>query len=98
MLVSDFLQNSAQRFPDKVALICGGQRLTYAQIEEQANRVANGLLAMGVQCGDRIAVWLPNSIEAVVAIFAILKAGATFTVINPTTKAGKLGHLFGGRG
>ena len=44
MLVNDFLQSSAERFPDKVALICDGQRLTYAQIEEQANRVANGLL------------------------------------------------------
>jgi len=90
MLVNDFLQNSAGRFPDKVALVCDGQRLTYAQIEERANRIANGLLALGVRRGERVAVWLPNSVEAVVAIFAILKAGATFTVINPTTKPDKL--------
>jgi len=93
MLVNDFLQNSAERLPNKVALICNGHRLTYAQVEEQANRVANGLLALGVQRGERVAVWLPNSVEAVVAIFAILKAGATFTVINPTTKAGKLAYV-----
>jgi len=93
MLVSDFIHNSAERFPDKVALICEGRRLTYAQIEEQANRVANGLLAQGVQRGDRVAIWLPNSVEAVVAIFAILKVGATFTVINPTTKVGKLTYV-----
>ena len=90
MLVNDFLQNNAERFPDKVALVCDGQRLTYAEIESQANRVANGLLSLGVQRGDRVAVWLPNSVETVIAIFAILKAGATFTVVNPTTKAGKL--------
>jgi long-chain acyl-CoA synthetase len=93
MLVNDFLQISAGRFPDKVALVCDGQRLTYAQIEEQANRVANGLLALGVRRGERVAVWLPNSVEAVVAIFAILKAGATFTVINPTTKPDKLAYV-----
>jgi len=93
MLVNDFLQDSAKRFPDKVALVCEGRRLTYAQIEEQANRVANGLLALGVQRGERVAVWLPNSIETVIAIFAILKAGGTFTVINPTTKPGKLAYV-----
>jgi amino acid adenylation domain-containing protein len=93
MLVNDFLQNSAQRFPDKVALVCDGHRLTYAQAEEQANRVANGLLELGIQRGDRVAVWLPNSVETVIAIFAILKAGATFVVINPTTKSGKLTYV-----
>jgi len=93
MLVNDFLQNSAERFPDKVALVCDGQRLTYAQIEEQANQVANGLLALGVRRGERVAVWLPNSVEAVIAIFAILKAGAVFTVVNPTTKPSKLAYV-----
>jgi len=93
MLVNDFLQDSADRFPDKVALICDGHRLTYAQIEEQANRVANALLDLGVQRGDRVAVWLPNSVETVIAIFGILKAGATFTVVNATTKPGKLAYV-----
>ncbi len=93
MLVNDFLQDSAEQFPDKVALVCNGHRLTYADIEEQANQVANGMLALGVRRGARVAVWLPNSVEAVVAIFAILKAGATFTVINSTTKPGKLTYV-----
>ncbi len=93
MLVNDFLQNSAERFPDKIALVCDGHRLTYAEIEEQANRIANGLLALGIERGDRVAIWLPNSVETVVAIFAILKAGATFTVINATTKPSKLAYV-----
>ena len=92
VLVSDFLPNSAARFPDKVALVCDGQRLTYAQIERRANRMANGLLALGVQRGERIAVWMHNSVEAVIAIFAILKAGGTFTVVNPTTRLDKLAY------
>jgi len=93
MLVNDFLQNGAERLPEKVALICDDRRLTYAQIEQRANRVANGLLDLGVQQGDRVAVWLPNSVETVIAIFAILKAGATFVVLNPTTKPGKLTYV-----
>jgi amino acid adenylation domain-containing protein len=93
MLVQDFLHNSSERFPDKIALVCGDQRLTYSQVEKQANRVANGLLDLGIQRGDRVAVWLPNSVESVVAIFGILKAGAVFTVINPTTKLDKLCYV-----
>ena len=93
MLVHEFLENSAKRAPDKVALICAGQRLTYRQVDEDANRVANGLLAAGVQRGDRVAVWLPNSVEVVLAIFGILKAGATFVVVNTTTKVDKLAYV-----
>ncbi|NLF01428.1 MAG: AMP-binding protein [Anaerolineales bacterium] len=95
MLVHDFLQDSADQQPDKVALICDGQRLTYAEIDEQANRVAHGLLAAGVQRGDRVGIWLPNSVEAVVAIFGVLKAGAVFVTINPTTKPDKLAYILG---
>ncbi len=93
MLVHEFLQNSAQRFPDKVALVCDGQRWTYAQLDERANRVANGLRAMGMQRDDRVAIWLPNSAEAVVAIFATLKAGGIFTVLNATTPVEKVARI-----
>jgi long-chain acyl-CoA synthetase len=93
VLVHQFLENSAARTPDKVALICAGQRLTYRQIEEDANRVAHALRSAGVQRGDRVAVWLPNSVEAVLAIFGILKAGGTFVVVNTTTKPDKLAYV-----
>jgi long-chain acyl-CoA synthetase len=93
MLVQDFLQKTAEQTPDKTALICDGQRLTYAQVEEQANQVAHGLMAAGIQRGERVAIWLPNSVEAVIAIFGILKAGATFLVINASTKQDKLAYI-----
>ncbi|MBN2392356.1 MAG: AMP-binding protein [Anaerolineae bacterium] len=93
MLVHEFLENSAKRTPEKVALICAGQRLTYRQVDAEANRVANGLLAAGIQRGDRVVIWLPNSVEAVLAIFGILKAGATFVVLNTTTKPDKLAYV-----
>jgi amino acid adenylation domain-containing protein len=88
--VERFLEGSAQRLPDKIALVCGNRRLTYADVDRQANRLARGLIAAGVRRGDRVAIYLDNSIEAVLGIFAALKAGAVFIVINPTTKADKL--------
>jgi amino acid adenylation domain-containing protein len=93
MLVQDFLQNSTERFPDKTALVCDGQRFTYAEVKARANRLAHALVVHGVQRGDRVAVYLPNSVEAVAAIFAILKAAGTFVVVNPTTKRDKLTYI-----
>ena len=93
MQVEQFLENSARQFPDKIALICGDERLTYRQIEERANQLAHALIAAGVERGDRVVTVLPNSIESVLAIFATLKAGAVFVVLNPTTKADKLTYI-----
>jgi len=90
VLVQDFLQHSADRLPDKVALICDNHRLTYREVDLAANRLANALHAAGVGRGDRVAIYLPNSAAAVVAIFAALKAGGVFVVINASTKPDKL--------
>jgi amino acid adenylation domain-containing protein len=90
MQVEQFLENSAARFPDKIALVCGKERLTYRQIDTEANRIAQALLASGVRRGDRVVVFLPNCAEAVLAIFAILKAGGVFVVLNASMKADKL--------
>jgi amino acid adenylation domain-containing protein len=91
--VESFLEDSAQRFPDKIALICGNRRLTYRQIDEACNRLARGLVVAGVRRGDRVAIYLENSVEAVLSIFAALKAGGVFMVINPTTKSDKVAFI-----
>lgn len=95
MLVHDFLRDSAARLPDKVALVCGGRRLTYGQLEAASNRLAAAMRQGGVDRGDRVAIFLNNSVEAVIGIFATLKAGATFVVVNPTTKHDKLAYILG---
>ena len=81
------------RGPERVAVIAGRSQLTYGEVDDQANRIAHGLIAAGVQPGDRVAICLDNRLETVVAIFAVLKAGAAFMMVNPTTKAQKLLHL-----
>jgi long-chain acyl-CoA synthetase len=93
MQLEQFLENGALLFPDKVALICGNQRLTYREIDRQANRLAHALEDAGVRRGDRVVVFLPNSVDAVLSIFAILKAGAAFVVLNATTKTDKLIYI-----
>jgi amino acid adenylation domain-containing protein len=93
MLVQDRLQNSRLRFPNKTALVCAGQRLTYAEVDDMANRLANALLENGVRRGDRVGICLVNSIEAVIGMFGILKAGATFVPINQSTKYDRLSYI-----
>jgi amino acid adenylation domain-containing protein len=90
MLIQCFLDNSARRLPDKVALVCRGERHTYAQLANAANRLAQTLRELGVRRGDRVAIYLSNSPEAVAAIFGVAKAGAVFVALNRTTKPEKL--------
>jgi long-chain acyl-CoA synthetase len=93
MQVERFLEDSARIYPNKVALVVGDERLTYRQLEDRANGLAHALIAAGVVRGDRVVTFLPNSVEAVLAIFATLKAGAVFVVLNPTTKPDKLTYI-----
>ena len=93
MQVERFLEDSASQRPDKVALVCGGRRFTYAELDLAANRLAHGLITAGLRRGDRVAIYLENSVEAVLGLFATLKAGGVFMVINPTTKADKLSFI-----
>jgi amino acid adenylation domain-containing protein len=79
--------------PDRVALICDGERIRYGELDDRADRLAHALVARGVERGDRVAIHLENRAEAIVAIFAALKAGAAFMPIHPTTKAPRLAQL-----
>lgn len=92
-MVQDFLESSAVNTPHKEALICSNERLTYAQVDEMANRLANYLRAHGVGRGDRVLLYLPNTVELVVGIFAALKAGGVFVAVNHTTKEDKLLYM-----
>jgi len=92
-LVNHFLEQSAGKFPGKVALIHQGKRLTYAEIDSRANRLAHALKEIGIKRGDRVAVFMDNSLEAVISLFGIAKAGAAFMMINHTTKAEKLEYI-----
>ena len=90
VLVHQTLEQSAQRYPDKTALIFQDHRLTYSDLNRRANTLAHGLIGQGVKRGDRVMVWHAKSVETCIAIYAILKAGSAFVIVNPTTKSEKL--------
>jgi len=93
MLVHHFFEKTAQREPHKIALICEGRSYTYAEINEAAKRLGASMLRRGVDRNDRVAIFMDNSVEAVVAIYAALKIGAIFMPINALTKADKLAYI-----
>ena len=93
MRVEQFLRDSSRRFPDKIAVVAGDRRLSFREIDAASDRLAAALNRHGVARGDRVAIFMDNRREAVVGIFAVLKAGAVFSPINPSTKADKLAYL-----
>ena len=94
MLVHNFLENSAARFPDKTALICDNKRLTYHQLNDAADQLAAALISKGIKRQDRVVIFLENSVESVISLYGILKAGAIFVMLNPGMKAGKINFIF----
>lgn len=75
--VAGVLGESARHFPDRIAVVEGGTRLTYAELWTEALRCAAGLRDAGVKPGDRLAVLLPNTIEFLKVYYGALAAGAT---------------------
>jgi amino acid adenylation domain-containing protein len=73
----------AHRHPDAVALRSAGAEVTYAHLDQRANRLAQQLIAAGTRPGDVVALYLERSVEAVVALLAILKAGAAYLALDP---------------
>jgi amino acid adenylation domain-containing protein len=93
VLLGSLLEENARATPDKTALVCSDLRATYAELEARSNRLAHALLARGVAPGDRVALCLDNTPEAVVSIFGAWKSGAAALLVNPGTKSDKLGFL-----
>ena len=92
-LLHDHLLDAARRLPDKVALACDGRRATYGELDRWSNALAHALRRRRVARGDRVVVYGENSVEVAVAFWAVLKADAIVSVVNPLTRADKLGYL-----
>ncbi|KAK7939145.1 hypothetical protein WMY93_002471 [Mugilogobius chulae] len=82
--VSQTLDSAAQRWPEREALVFveDGIRKTFAQFHQDVNRLAAGLLALGLKPGDRVGVWGPNSYEWILSQFATAKAGMILVSLN----------------
>jgi len=93
MLIHEYLEESAQRYPEKSALIFQNNHYTYHDVDRGANRLSQAFLKAGLCRQDRIAIFLDPCPEAVISIFASLKASGIFTVINPQVRPEKTQYL-----
>ncbi len=82
MLTGDMLRRSAGRFPDKSAIVCGAEELTYRDLDGKANQLAHGLLALGLQKGAKVAMLSRNLIEYGVTFFGVARTGYVLTNIS----------------
>jgi mycobactin salicyl-AMP ligase len=93
--VDSMLTDAAHRWPSQVAVVDadGPGLLTFAQLDERADRAAAGLAELGIAVGDRVLLQLPNSCEFAVALFALLRAGAIPVMCLTGHRAAELGHF-----
>jgi mycobactin salicyl-AMP ligase len=93
--VDSMLSNAAQTWSTHVAVVDadGPQQLTFAQLDERADRAAAGLAELGIAPGDRVLLQLPNGCEFAVALFALLRAGAIPVMCLTGHRAAELGHF-----
>src|SRR3984957_17809088 len=93
--IADLAEHAIDSVPDRVALICGDDQLTYAQLEEKANRLAHYLIDQGVKKDDKVGLYCRNRIEIVIALLGIVKAGAILVNVNFRYVEDGLRYLFG---
>ena len=93
MLVGEYLSFAAARLPRKEALVVNRQRLTYEQLQQQSVALAAYLVANGLTVGDRVVVYLDNSLEIVVALFAVAQAGGCIVSLHGSTTPDRLNFI-----
>ncbi|MEV0667907.1 amino acid adenylation domain-containing protein [Actinomadura luteofluorescens] len=91
--LGDRLRHWAGKRPDAPAVEFQGETITYAELDRRSSALARTLIDGGVVPGDRVALWLHKSIESVVAVHGVLKAGAAYVPIDPSAPYKRAGHI-----
>ena len=91
--VGNILDDKARTIGEKVYFLHGDQKVTYREMNENANRVANSLINLGIKKGDKVCVIMANSIEFVYTWFALAKIGAVMVPMNIALKGNLLRHI-----
>jgi len=92
--IGEYLSSVIARQPDAEALVSRHQemRLTYGELGREVERVARGLLGLGIEKGDRVGIWSPTRVEWTLLQFATARAGAILVNINPAYRAGEMAY------
>jgi len=96
--VPEFLERSASKFPDNMALLFQGYKVTYRELKDMVDRFATCLHDFGIRKGDSVAILLPNVIPCAVSYYAILKIGGIAVMNNPLYSDRELEHQFNDSG
>jgi amino acid adenylation domain-containing protein len=92
-LLSQIVEQSAQRRTQNVAFRCRDRSLTYTELNDQASQLAALLQKFGVQPGDRVAIYMPKAVEMAVSVYGCLKAGAIYVPVDPTLPTSRLKYV-----
>lgn len=80
--LGDALDEVAAKYPDNLAVVFKGRRITYRELQRQANLLAKGLIKLGIQRGDNVALWMGNCTDWIVTEYAVAKLGACLVTVN----------------
>jgi fatty-acyl-CoA synthase len=95
LTISDLLERDAMVFPTKEAVVVGTRRYSYFDLNEEANRMAAGILKLGVKRDDKVGIWMHNLYEWVVAWFAVAKIGAVVVPMDTWYKPSEAEYILG---
>src|SRR5512145_950194 len=84
---------AAERFGDRLAVADGDTRFTWAELHDEARTFGAALVASGVEPGERVALWAPNSVEWVVALLGLFQAGAVLVPVNTRFKGAEAADI-----
>ncbi len=92
-LLQQLLTESAEKNPNKIAVVHKNNKITYSELDIVTNQLSNRLLSEGVKKGDRVGFYLNKSIESIISIFAILKAGGVYVPLDPLTPTKRVSYM-----
>ena len=93
MNIIQMLEKTASEVPQKMAIVLGSQRVTYGELKEASNRVANALTGLGMEKCDHVAILMSHSPEWVINYFGVIKAGGVAVLLSSMLKTPELGSL-----
>ena len=92
-LVLDYIEEQVNKRPNNLAVICGKEKLTYKELDEKSTRVAYFLQKYGIKSEDMVPICVERSLEMIIGILGILKAGASYIPIDPTYPKNRVEYI-----
>jgi len=87
MNIKEMLEKTAREVPQKTAIVLGSQRVSYHELDERSNRIANVLISLGMKRGDHVAILMSYTPEWIINYFGVVKAGGKTVILNAMLKA-----------